>query len=82
MIKTSIILGIQDGFPIWSPCDGFAKNLSIAKWLFSFCGWKNEQSTYPELTYQIATVDCSEGAVFYFYDPTKLYVLGKCIFLN
>lgn len=81
MIQTSIILSIEDNFPIWYQHDGFAKNQAIAEWLFAFCGWPKK---YPsaELAICIDIIEWPESDTFFPCNQDKLWILGGCLLMN
>ncbi len=82
MIKTSIIIDIANNTPIWLPHEGLAVSVSIAKWLFKFCGWKREESNYPDLTCQVDEVDWADGDLYFPCETTQLWILGSKLHLN
>lgn len=88
MIRTQIILGLQNGTPVFLPQEGLAVSTKIAYWLFSYCGWKNQKSGYPILHFlpeepsiQQEEIEREEGYL-YFDNKFEWWVLGGCINLN
>ncbi len=81
MVKTLIVLGLEENCPILHKAEGLAKNLRVAQWLFEFCGWKTK-GYYPELTHIEITIDWPEGSLIFPCDMTQLWVLGDCMYLN
>lgn len=82
MIKTSIITGFDEGFPIWHPYDGFAKNELIAQWLFEHCGWAKKEGKPAELCILEQIVDWAEGEDLHPNDHIEFYVLGARLLKN
>lgn len=81
MLQTAIIIGERNKILLWHPLEGFAKSVSVARWLFDFCGWNSGQE-YPDLAIVVSEIDCEELEGFFDYDHTQLFVLGSCLHLN
>ena len=80
MLTTGIIIGNEQGTPIWHKSDGFAKNEATAKWLFEFCGWKNNVNN--ELLICQGVVEWPESDLFFPCNMIELWVLGSCLMMN
>ncbi|MBD2705512.1 hypothetical protein IC229_33180 [Spirosoma sp. BT702] len=82
MIKTGIILGEENNFPIWHKSAGLAKSLSIAWWLFEFTGWKQQGQNYPDMAYVVETIDWPEGDEYFPCDNRELFILENRLIMN
>jgi len=81
MIKTAIITETEGNFPKWYKNDGFAKDLKVADWLFTYCGW-NLLDGYPQLVVCIEVIDWREGDKYFTSNTTELFILGDRMILN
>jgi hypothetical protein len=82
MIKTLIMLGLEDNFPVWHKSQGIAKSLKVARWIFAYCGWESEQDEFPDLAHVEETIDWPEGDQYFSCNTTELWVLGSCLQMN
>ena len=72
----------MDGnFPVEHRHHGFAKSLSVANWLFAYCGWKGK-GDYPCLSWVIEVIEWPEGDVYFPCNQAELWVLGGCLHMN
>lgn len=83
MLRTSIILEMDGRRPIDLKAKGLAKNLAIAKWIFSLLDWPDSSGKpYPCLSYEIQREEWPEGDLYFPPVKTELWVLGFCLHLN
>jgi len=80
MIATSIIVGMEQGVPVWHKSDGFAKNEQTAKWLYEYCGWTTNK--HCQLLICEGVVEWPESDLYFPCNMTELWVLGSCLHLN
>ena len=81
MIKTGIILKVEDNFPVWHKNEGFAKSFEVAEWIFKYCGWATE-SRFPSLAHCVAIENWPNGNVYFPGSAIEHWVLGERIILN
>lgn len=81
MITTSIVIGMEDNFPIILKSTGLAKDLDIAKWIFDHVGW-NSGEYYPCLFYEIERTHWHESENSLSIDKSTLFILGHCLIMN
>lgn len=82
MITTYIALGEEENYPTWHKSTGLAKSLSIARWMFEFCGWKSPGKQFPDIGYVEEVVEWPEGDKYFPSIETELWVLGSCLQMN
>jgi hypothetical protein len=81
MIKTAIIIGFQDNFPIWYKFEGFAQNLNVANWMFDYCGWNNLDKNSQLLICE-ETINWNEGDKYFPCNGLEVFILGEKRILN
>jgi hypothetical protein len=81
MLKTSIVLRMDGNWPVLHKNDGLAKNLEVAKWLFSYCGWRTKKS-FPSLFWEIERQEWQEGDIIFPSNLTEFWVLGARMKMN
>lgn len=87
MIKTLILLGIKENRPIWYKTTGLAKNMDIARWLFSYSGWSNKGGNFPEIVTYYEVIeskveDSFEDNSLFVDEADTMWVLGSAVLLN
>lgn len=81
MLKTSIILHIEDNFPVCHKYTGLAQNLEVAQWMFELTGWKGKKQ-YPGLSYEVDRIQWEESEQFFPTDRGVIWLLGHKVILN
>lgn len=81
MIKTGIILEVEDNFPNWHKNEGLAKTQEIANWLFEYCGWHTGEK-FPALACCIMVIDGTKINPCCPTNDKECWVLGELIILN
>jgi|GEM_PF-5875685 hypothetical protein len=82
MIRTSIILELDGKWPIWHQATGLAKNVEVANWLFTLCGWNDGTALQPSLCTRKIREDWGDVDPEMPCDTRAHWVLGNRVSLN
>ena len=81
MIETSSVLYKDGKFPIRHNLTGLAVSVGVARWLFVYCGWK-QQAEFPDLQWVESTTEWAESENQFPSDKFELWVVGSRLHLN
>lgn len=83
MITTGIVLGLDGKFAITHKSEGLAKDLSVAEWMFEYCGWRDpEGKAYPCLEWEVERIEWPEGDKYFPSNHRELWVLRNPLQMN